>query len=53
MFITRKSDATFVAKPDGPNVWYYLFSGYEVHYNEIEPGVTQVWHCHEIIEEII
>jgi uncharacterized cupin superfamily protein len=53
MLITRKGDATYVAKPDGTNVWYYLFREYEVHYNEIVPGVTQVWHCHELIEEVI
>lgn len=53
MLITRKTTATYVVKPDGTNVWYYLFPEYEVHYNEIAPGVTQVWHCHEQIEEVI
>lgn len=53
LLITRKEEAKFVVKPDGTKIWYYLFPEYEVDYNEIAPGVTQVWHCHEMIEEVI
>jgi quercetin dioxygenase-like cupin family protein len=53
MQIVRKDNATFLAKPNGTNVWYYLFQEYEIHYNEIAPGTVQEWHCHDIIEEMI
>lgn len=53
MQIVRKKDATNVSRPGGTSIWYYLFDEYELHYNEIMPGVTQEWHWHETIEEVI
>ncbi len=37
MKITKKEDVLNVNKPEGTNVWYYLFDEYEVHYNEQTP----------------
>ncbi len=53
MKITRKSDATYITKPEGTNVAYYLFPEYEVHYNEQAPHTTQTWHHHEKIWETL
>lgn len=53
MKIITKADATTVAKPEGTNVTYYLFDGYEVHYNEQVPGTTQTWHHHEKVWETL
>jgi uncharacterized cupin superfamily protein len=53
MKITSKKDAIHVHKPEGPDVWYYLFPEYEVHYNEQPPKSGQVWHRHEHIDESI
>lgn len=51
--VTRK-DAIYFEKPDGgTKVWYYLFDGYEIHFNEVASGVTQQWHCHDTIDEAV
>lgn len=53
MKISHKSDVTYVEKPEGTNVAYYLFPEYEVHYNEQAPHTTQTWHHHEKIWETL
>lgn len=53
MKITKKSDSISVSKPEGTNVDYYLFSEYEVNYNEQLPRTTQTWHHHEKLWETI
>lgn len=53
MKIYHKKDAVNVSKPEGTNVTYYLFSEYEVHYNEQVPNSIQTWHHHEKIRETI
>ncbi len=53
MKIMRKEEAVCVSKPEGTNLWYYLFDEYELHYNELPPGATQQWHCHDKIEEAV
>lgn len=51
MKITHKKDVLNVSKPEGTNVFYYLFPEYEIHYNEQTPGSTQTWHHHEKVWE--
>lgn len=53
MRILPKKDALHVSKPEGTNVAYYLFSEYEIHYNEQVPQSTQTWHHHEQIWETL
>jgi len=53
MQITKKSEAINVKRDDGTDVTYYIFKEYEVHYGEIAPGVTQLWHHHSIINETL
>ena len=53
MKIISKDQAAHVVKPEGVEVWYYLFDEYEVHYNEQQPHTSQVWHYHEHILETI
>jgi len=42
MKIIKKKEALNVKKPNGPEVWYYLFPEYEVHYNEQPPHTGTV-----------
>ncbi len=51
-FVTRK-EGIAVSKPNGTDVVYYLFSEFEVHYNEFMPGTVQEWHHHNKIEEVL
>jgi uncharacterized cupin superfamily protein len=53
MKITRSSDVLHVQKPEGTDVYYYLFNDYEVHYNDQAPKTTQTWHHHEQIWETL
>lgn len=53
MKITRKKNTLYTSKPEGLNVFYYVFPEYEVHYNEQLPGSTQTWHHHEKIWETL
>ncbi len=53
MEILRRANAQHTDKPDGTKIDYYLFPEYEIHYNEIPSGTTQVWHHHEKIEETL
>ena len=53
MKIITPQDAIYVEKPEGTKVTYFLFSEYELHYNEQIPGSTQLWHHHEQIWETI
>lgn len=53
MKIIQAKDVLHVAKPEGTNVHYYLFTDYEVHYNEQAPHTTQTWHHHEKIWETL
>ncbi|MDP2649536.1 MAG: cupin domain-containing protein [bacterium] len=53
MRIITKDKALHVSKPEGLNVFYYLFPEYEVHYNEQPPKSAQTWHHHEKITETI
>jgi uncharacterized cupin superfamily protein len=53
MKIVQKQNALHAKKPNGPEVWYYLFKEYEVHYNEQLPHTTQTWHYHERINETL
>lgn len=51
MKIIKSIDAIYLEKPEGTDVLYYLFSDYELHYNEQAPHTTQVWHHHDYISE--
>lgn len=53
MKIISRSNAIHVDKEEGTSVDYYLFSEYEIHYNEVKPGVTQLWHHHPTISETL
>jgi uncharacterized cupin superfamily protein len=53
MKITNLSQAIHVDKAEGTSVDYFLFPEYEIHYNEVKPGVTQLWHHHPRIWETI
>lgn len=53
MKITNLSQAIHVDKEEGTSVDYFLFPEYEIHYNEVKPGVTQLWHHHPKIWETI
>lgn len=53
MKITKREDILNVNKPEGINVWYYLFDEYEVHFNEQNPHTEQTWHHHEKIWECL
>lgn len=53
MKITSKNNAIYIKKPDGPEVWYYLFPEYEVHYNIQPPQSGQAWHRHEKLDEAL
>src|SRR5258708_29484565 len=51
MKIVNQSQAVHVDKEEGTSVDYYMFPEYEIHYNEVKPGVTQLWHHHPTISE--
>ncbi|HEX3099906.1 MAG TPA: cupin domain-containing protein [Patescibacteria group bacterium] len=51
MKIISEHDVTFVSKPEGVDVTYYLFNEYEIITNVQAPGTTQVWHHHDHIWE--
>jgi len=51
MKITTRLQANHIDKPEGTKVDYYLFDGYELHYNEQAPHTTQTWHHHEKVWE--
>lgn len=53
MKIIKKSDAIHLRKPEGIEVWYYLFPEYEIHINNQDPHTTQAWHHHEKIDETV
>ena len=53
MKITLKEEVNHVEREDGTVVDYYSFPEYEVHYNEIRPGVLQKWHHHVKIWETL
>ncbi len=53
MKITKHSEAIHVDKIDGTSVDYYNFPEYEIHYNEVKPGVVQLWHHHSLISETL
>jgi len=46
-----KNKAIHKVKPEGVEVWYYLFPEYQIHYNEQLPHTTQQWHFHKKIHE--
>jgi len=53
MKVISKKAAIHVDKEEGTLVDYYIFPEYEIHYNEVKPGVTQLWHHHLKIWETI
>lgn len=53
MQIVRRDQGISYHKPDGTDVVYYLFTEYELHYNEMPPQTVQEWHHHNMIEEAI
>lgn len=53
MKIIKKDQAIHAKKPEGIEVWYYLFPEYEIHYNEQPAHTTQVWHFHNKIHETL
>lgn len=53
MKIHKLTDAIHVDKEEGTSVDYFLFPEYEIHYNEVKPGVTQLWHHHPRIWETL
>jgi uncharacterized cupin superfamily protein len=53
MKIILKNEAIHTEREDRTLVDYYIFPEYEIHYNEIRPGVVQKWHHHSTIWETI
>lgn len=53
MKITQAKDVPHAQKPEGTDVYYYLFKEYEIHYNDQAPHTTQTWHHHEKIWETL
>jgi uncharacterized cupin superfamily protein len=53
MKITNAQDVPHVQKPEGTDVYYYLFNDYEIHYNDQAPHTTQTWHHHDQIWETL
>jgi uncharacterized cupin superfamily protein len=53
MKIVKPEEVSRVLKPEGTDVRYYLFSDYEIHYNDQAPHTTQSWHHHERIWETL
>ena len=53
MRIITKDIAICKEKPEGTKIWYYLFSEYEIHYNEQPAHSIQVWHKHNVVNETI
>lgn len=53
MKIHTLTDAIHVDKEEGTSVDYFLFPEYEIHYNEVKPGATQLWHHHLTIWETL
>jgi uncharacterized cupin superfamily protein len=53
MKITKAQDVPHVQKPEGTDVYYYLFNDYEIHYNDQAPHTTQTWHHHDQIWETL
>lgn len=53
MKITKASEAIQRVRPDGTNITYYLLNEYEIHYGELNPGITQPWHHHAVISETL
>ena len=53
MNIIQAQDTFHISKPNGADVYYYLFKDYEVHYNEQQLHTIQDWHHHEKIWETI
>lgn len=53
MKILNKSEAIHVDKEEGTSVDYYIFPEYEIHFNEVRPGVVQLWHHHPNIWETL
>jgi len=50
--ITRK-EGIFVKKDEGTKVVYHIFPEFELHYNEVPAGTKQLWHHHDVIEEVL
>jgi len=53
MKIAHRKDVTYVEKPEGVNVAYYLFPEYEIHVDEQLPHTVQTWHSHQTIWETV
>ena len=53
MQILSPQDGIFVKKDEGTEVVYHLFPEYEIHYNEVPSGTTQLWHHHKKVEETL
>lgn len=53
MKIISQKESSYVSKPEGINVWYYLRDEYELHYSEQLPNSSQKWHHHEKILETL
>jgi len=53
MNIVNAKDVPHISKPEGTDVHYYMFSDYEVHYNDQAPHTTQTWHHHERLWETL
>ncbi|HLF54605.1 MAG TPA: cupin domain-containing protein [Candidatus Nanoarchaeia archaeon] len=51
MKIISQKESSYVSKPEGINVWYYIRDEYELHYSEQLPNSSQKWHHHEKILE--
>lgn len=53
MQIISREEGIQVDKDEGTKVVYHLFPEFEIHYNEVPSGTHQLWHHHEIIEEVL
>ena len=53
MQTSKSANVLSTTKPDGTRVQYHLFREFEIHYNQMPPGVIQPWHHHVRVEESI
>lgn len=46
------NDAIFASKPNGTDVYYYIFPEHEIHYNVIKAHAKQEWHYHSAVGQL-
>ncbi len=49
----KLNDAIFASRPNGTDVYYYIFPEHEIHFNVIKAHTKQEWHSHSLVDENI